>query len=320
MEYNKLRETVIKQNGRPYSLNSNVYTADIIDSIESTITGCSTLRGKLWCIAHGLTQVPTCANIECDKYTRYHNKFKEGFRKFCGDPKCNVNHKETREKYRKTSLKNWGTENPLKNSDLRETCKSIVKTKYGTEHAMQSEICKAKYKKTSLKNWGTENPFSSPEVQRKCKKAMIKSIGVEYPAQDRDIMKQIMASRTHRTLAYKHTNLYYQGTYELFFLDVCESFSILDYIKNGMTFRYDYLDKVNRLYISDFYVPFRNEIIEIKSKWTYNKKGSCSILENKNLTKQKCVIEDGYNFKFLIGKAEIFKYLSKLKDEIKAYN
>jgi len=310
--FKDIRNIIIKSNGRPYSLNSKVYTDIVKTWILENIIGNSTINGKLWCIAHHLEYVPTCANVKCNKYTRYHNKFKEGFRKFCGDPSCSANHKETKEKYKKTSLKNWGTENPLENKDFRERCKSIVEAKYGSKYAMQSKVCKEKYKKTSLKNWGAENPLQNNEIRKHCRNTLLKNYGVDVPAKNIHIMKKIMNSRKIRTIAFKNSGIYYQGSYELHFLELMEQHNMLALVSNGLSFKYDYLDKVDRLYVSDFFISNLNEVIEIKSKWTYNRKGSDMVLENQNLAKMATVINEGRNFKFLIGKVKIEEYVISL--------
>ena len=85
-------------------------------------------------------------------------------------------------------------------------------------------------------------------------------------------------------------------------------------IENGLTFKYRYLSK-ERLYVSDFFIPKRNEIIEIKSSWTYNKRGTDVLLENKNLAKKECVINANYNFTFLIGKSQITNYVKNFINE-----
>ena len=49
-------------------------------------------------------------------------------------------------------------------------------------------------------------------------------------------------------------------------------------------------------YFSDFYLKLKNLIVEIKSKYTYEK------YLDKNLIKQKTTIGLGYNFMFIIDK------------------
>jgi len=309
--FDQIKKIVIKPCGKPYSLNSNVYTEDIRNWIMSNIIGDSTLNGKLWCIAHDLVEVPTCANPECSSYTQYHNKFKNGFRKFCGNMKCSNNHSDTKKAYRSTSLKNWGTENPLKNKEVRERYKDIIEERYGHRYAMQSQEIKEKYKSTSIKKYGTENPLMNEDVKRKGYKTLIDKYGVKYPAQNLEIMEKIMNSRVIRTNTF-NDKLYYQSKYELHFLNSLEGLGLISFIENGLTFNYTFLNNTH-LYVSDFFIPKRNEIIEIKSNWTFNRNGSDLVLENKNLAKKNIVLKNGYNFKFLIGYSQIDEYIEGLR-------
>lgn len=305
--HTEIKNIVIKENGRPKQISSKIYTKDVIDWIMNNIKGESTLQGKLWCIAYDLHEVPKCNGLLCDEYVSYHNKFKEGFRKFCGNPKCSSNHHETRERYKKTSNKNWGVDNPLKSKEIRGLIEDKMELKYGSKFALQSNQCKEKYKLTSNKNWGVDNPLKAKEVRDKCTSTLVRNIGYEYPAQSFEIMKKIMKNRKCRTIQY-NDKLYYQGSYEKLFLDEMSKLGFISLIENGLTFKYRHLSK-EHLYVSDFFIPKRNEIIEIKSKWTYNKRGMDTLLENKNLAKKECVINANYNFTFLIGKSQITNYV-----------
>ena len=165
--YDEIRQLILKENGRPYQISSFIYTDDIKDWICENIKGECTFQGKLWCIAHNLKEVPICANENCNKNTAYHNKFNEGFRKFCSDPKCKLNHPDTRETYKKTSQKNWGTDNPLQNKERRDTIKNIMKERYGHHYAMQSNDIKEKYANTSLERYGVNHPFKNSDINFK---------------------------------------------------------------------------------------------------------------------------------------------------------
>lgn len=92
---------------------------------------------------------------------------------------------------------------------------------------------------------------------------------------------------------HEKTKLYYRGTYEKDFLDFCVDNNIQ--IKQGKRFKYVFNEKLH-YYFSDFYIESEKLIIEIKSNWTYNK-----YLE-KNIIKQKSVIDLDYNYMFIIDK------------------
>ena len=92
-----------------------------------------------------------------------------------------------------------------------------------------------------------------------------------------------------------------------------KSHQFLNFVENGLTFKYAYDNKPDNLYVSDFYIPSRNEIVEIKSNWTFNKNGNDMFLQNKNEAKQICVETAGFNFTFLIGRKSIEEYVKSFK-------
>jgi len=310
--FDEIKKIILKPNGKPYSLNSTIFTEEIVEWINDNIKGDCELRGKLYLIMNNLIEIPKCKNKDCNSYVSFKGTYNKGFTDFCPSALCRSRHSDTREKYAKTSIKNWGTSNPLLNKEFREHCKDIIEEKYGNRYAIQSDECMNRHKRTSLKNWGNERPLATKELQEICKLSLIKNIGVPYPAQNFDIMNRIMNSKKIRTKPYKETDLYYQSSLEYYFLELMEERGMIHLVSNGLSFKYDYLDKFNRLYVSDFYIKTINTIIEIKSKWTYNKRGSDLILENKNLEKKKKVEECSYEFRFLIEKAGILEYVNAL--------
>lgn len=99
-------------------------------------------------------------------------------------------------------------------------------------------------------------------------------------------------------LKFKSTSVPYQGTYELKFLEDLEVEHGLEWIENnvkrGPSLWYkDPVDLEHRLYISDFIIG--DTIYEIKSSWTWNKKGKDIALEEKNKAKLTECVYQGYN-------------------------
>lgn len=155
----------------------------------------------------------------------------------------------------------------------------------------ESNDSNEKRKKTNLKKYGCEYHIQNLEVRNKGKKTNLEKIGFEFPIQNRDIFEKTMISslKYHK---YMDTELYYQGTYELDFLN-----HYFNEIKISKINRIKYLfENKNNVYYPDFYVKDLNLIIEIKSSYYYDK------YLNKNLAKQKSCLEQGYNFIFIINK------------------
>lgn len=109
-------------------------------------------------------------------------------------------------------------------------------------------------------------------------------------------------------LLYKNTTLQYQGTFEYEFLEELEEEFGLEWVvenvKRGPNIQYiDPTDQKERLYISDFIIG--NTIYEIKSSWTWNKKGKDTALEEKNKAKLTECIKQGYNVILVLNQQRI---------------
>jgi very-short-patch-repair endonuclease len=141
-------------------------------------------------------------------------------------------------------------------------------------------------------------------MKEKTKETNLKNLGVENPMQNLEIHKK--AELSGKKIKYFNDNIYYRGTYEKDFLDLCFKHNIN--VENIKGFKYQYIDK-QKIYFPDFYLPDYNLIIEIKSDYTYNKE-----LE-KNLLKESAMIDYGYNFLFIINKNynDFLKLIYKIK-------
>lgn len=108
---------------------------------------------------------------------------------------------------------------------------------------------------------------------------------------------------------YKDTGINYQGSYEKYFLELIEEKGLLNEVKPGHSFEYEWKGE-KHTYHTDF--VFRGRHIEIKSGWTYNKNGDDQELQNLNESKWKSVKDMGSNLVVLIGKSEISGFIKYL--------
>lgn len=200
-----------------------------------------------------------------------------------------------------------------RNKDERKLKSKITKKeKYGDEYysnrKQRSETMLEKYnnenfsnpekrKETMFKEYG--GYFNNPE---KRKETCLEKYGVDAPFKVPEIFLKMQKSAfTIKT--YKDYDLYYQGSYELKFLEFCETQNIISDITNGHTIHYKFIDK-DRIYYPDFYFKKLNLIVEVKSTYTFN------FDLDKNLAKRTACIERGYNFIFVIdNKFEAFHQL-----------
>lgn len=160
----------------------------------------------------------------------------------------------------------------------------MIELNHSKNHKPLSESHK---KNLSLSKMGIKNPSKKKEVREKI---------------SRSVTKNYKNSTIHSTFAkssqikqYRETKIHYQGSYEFDFL---ENYYNLVKIENGKIFDYINSEGILKKYISDFYLPNYNCIIEIKSTFTYSKSRGAS---NNSLKKQS-VLDKGYNFMFVIDK------------------
>ena len=109
-------------------------------------------------------------------------------------------------------------------------------------------------------------------------------------------------------LPYKNTKINYQGTFEYNFLDDLENKNgiewVISNVSRGPSIWYtDPIDNTKRLYISDFLID--NTIYEIKSEWTWNKRGGDMELESKNKAKLDECVNQGFEVVLIMNGKEI---------------
>jgi len=165
-----------------------------------------------------------------------------------------------------------------------------VYAKYGVKNISQLQHVKKKKEKTCLKNNGAKNVLQLPHVKELAEKAIFKKYGVRNPSQNKNIFQKQQKSR-FSIKKFKDTNLTYQGSYELDFLE--KFYDKID-IENGPSIPYLYEEK-NKVYHSDFYIPSKNLVIEIKSDYILT-------LDNAIKEKKKATISNDFNYILILNK------------------
>lgn len=224
---------------------------------------------------------------------------------------CNFSLKEVQDKIEKTNLIKYGVKRPIQNEDIKNKISQTNLERYGSKWVINSDhYLNIINKKFSSPDKKINNIFQSEKIKNSIKKRMIEKYGVENINQNEKYFYQINF-KSFAIKKFKNTDLYYQSSYEFFFLDQMERKNLLDLVKNGLRFNYLREDN-NHYYFSDFYIEKWNMIIEIKSSWTYDKNGTDPRLREINEIKEKCVIDSGFNFRLLIDKKNISQFLDNL--------
>lgn len=196
------------------------------------------------------------------------------------------------EKSKHTCFCKYGVDNPMKSEFIKNLLKNSIRERYGVNFYFKTCEFKKKYKITCNNKYGVNNVFQSEIIKYKIKETCIRKYGVDNPTKNVDIFNK---AQRHSYKIYKHNKLdiVYQGTYELDFINYCIENNII--FERGPVIDYN-LNGKDRKYYSDFYIPNKNLICEIKSNWTYKK----DVIENE--AKMIYSIKSGYNFIFIIDK------------------
>lgn len=174
--------------------------------------------------------------------------------------KCDVCGKITTMEYRTylSISRDLSTCNTCKDVKSKNTKKKI----YGDSHFNNRN----KYKETCMDKFGCDNGFKNKDIKEKIRQTNIERYMVDNPTQNHDILKKSFTTG-NKILNFRDTNIYYQGSYELDFLN-----KFYDEIKIERGFPIKYvMDGVDRVYHPDFYIPDYNMIVEIKSSYWLNK-------------------------------------------------
>jgi hypothetical protein len=150
-----------------------------------------------------------------------------------------------------------------------------------------------------IEKYGVEYAFQNKDLMSKFHNTMILKYGFAHALQNKEFF--IKANKTNfRIKKFKNTNIYYQGSYELDFLE--KFYSLFPDIQRGLSIKYLF-EENQHYYFSDFYIPSLNLIIEIKSSYWYK------IHQNMTELKKKACIEQGYDYILIVNKKyDDFKY------------
>ncbi len=164
-------------------------------------------------------------------------------------------------------------------------------SKYGVKSYTQSEDFKNKSKETCIEKYGHEFYQSSDEYKNKIIQTCTDKYGCENVMQNKEHF-DTQSKSSLKTKKYNNTELIYQGTYELDFLEKYYNRLIIEKI-NPIQYK---LNENKHYYHPDFYLPEYNLIIEVKSSYTYEYD------LDKNIAKKEYSIKSGFNFIFIIDK------------------
>lgn len=140
---------------------------------------CDKWTEKLYWFYHHLDDYPKCS--VCGKPTQFIN-LKTGYREFCGY-KCMNSCNDVQIRKKETSMKNWGTDNPMQSKMIKEKLKTTIQNRYGVDNPFQMVDFEEKRKATNLKKYGVEHHLQNAQILDKQMRTNIQRYGTPYISQ-----------------------------------------------------------------------------------------------------------------------------------------
>jgi hypothetical protein len=207
---------------------------------------------------------------------------------------------EVIEKNKQSHISNWG-DYAMRNDKISKKRDLTCKTLYGGV-GMASKIIFDKMKKTNEDRYGVEYFSKTDNWYDKCVETAICKYGKEWVSKVDSInIKQQSGGYSYHDFEFPSGKVVRVQGYEprvlTKLLTEYDEQDIVVGVQNIIDivgfFHYEYEGSTHRYY-PDIYIKSENQIIEVKSTYTFNKE------KEKNLIKRKSVINKGINFKFII--------------------
>lgn len=207
---------------------------------------------------------------------------------------------EVIEKNKQSHIKNWG-DYAMRTNEILKKRADTCNHKYGGVGLASPEVF-SKMKNTNIEKYGVEYYSSSNGWYDKCMNTALKKYGKEWVSKVDEINKK------QQTGGYSYHDFEFpsgkvvrvQGYEPIVLVKLLTKYDENDIIVGLQNiidevgfFHYEYDNNIRRYY-PDIYIKSENQIIEVKSTYTFNKE------KEKNLLKRESVINKGINFKFII--------------------
>ena len=222
------------------------------------------------------------------------------------------------EKKRQTLLKKYGVTNVSQMANIQEKKKKTWIDKYGVDNPAKApeiaqkikdkkDVILSKRKITWLEKYGVESYSQTLEFAEKRKATWLEKYGVDNPTKNVDIFHKAFISRSKSEYSTKSMTLpsgkiiRYQGFENQVIIDLLKAGINEDDIVTGPGnvphIQYEFEGKMCRYY-PDIYLPKLNQLIEVKSLYTWAK------YKKKNLAKYKAAKEAGFVYNIVIKKTK----------------
>lgn len=223
-------------------------------------------------------------------------------RDFPGAPTMSLAAKETRSN-NLTKLNESGTESQFNKNRLKGRIDFLNSEESSAYRKNLSDKTKLQHKETNLedhiRNYFLTSYIDSEDQNNRSERMKHFNNNQSQDIKDKRVenfLKTINSDFSRlRKKEYKNTNLFYQSSYELNFLQKCEELHILNFVSNCKSMKDEIYPK--RYYLPDFKL-FDTYVVEIKSSYVekYQEEKQGLFLEDK----KNLVIRSGYKWLYVL--------------------
>jgi len=180
--------------------------------------------------------------------------------------------------------------------------------KYGVDCVFKLEHIKERARKTIFDKYGVDHVAHSPEIIQKRKDTCLKRYGVEHHMQNPDVADRVSKKcyKLRKYILPSGKELNTQG-YEYRALDeLLKTYKEDDIVmgcKNVPHIHYITEDGKKHIHYVDIWIPSKNLMIEVKSKWTLHKKHDIVMM------KKAAAINAGFNYQLWVY--DKYEYVEK---------
>ncbi|MEN6623691.1 MAG: hypothetical protein ABFD50_19355 [Smithella sp.] len=219
-----------------------------------------------------------------------------------------------KEKKKQACITRYGVENISQAAEVLAKKKATWMENYGVDNPSKAKVnqdkikdawpeTERKRKVTMLQKFGVDSYCKTEEFQIRRKATWMERYGVDNPTKNIDVAHSVMLSNAKSEYKTKSMTLpsgkeiRYQGFENIAINDLLKSGVAEDEIITGPGnvphIEYEFEGKTLRYY-PDIYIPTLNLLIEVKSKYTWNK------YRLKNLAKRQACIDAGFKFNVFV--------------------
>lgn len=252
--------------------------------VTSTYPEKMSLVGRCELIRKDIKEFPLCPI--CGKQVSWFNACHLNY--YCS-LKCQANDSKVKDMREQTMLERHGVKNNLlRKGDEVRPCEQTCLKKYGVKNTGGLGFVKEKREKTIFLKYGIKHIWSlKGEARKLLQDKVLKTVRERYNVDNVAQVLEFHDKSRKSSLTkhkYKDTEIYYQGSYEKYFLECIEEKGLLNEVKRPKGIKYIFNGK-EKMYFPDFKIG--NTLIEIKSTWTYDECGKNLEKRLKNEAKWK---------------------------------